>query len=70
MVRIFTASKQVGKRIRSLRRQRGISQERLAFESGLNRAYVGYIERAERNPTLETIDKIAKVLRVSPKDLI
>lgn len=41
-----------------------LSQENLAYEAELNRAYVGYIERGERHPSIETVNKIAKVLKV------
>ncbi|MBI1863844.1 helix-turn-helix transcriptional regulator, partial [Candidatus Woesebacteria bacterium] len=34
------------------------------------RAYIGYIERGERNPSTDTVVKIAKALKVSPKELI
>ncbi len=70
MIRIFTASRTVGKRIQKIRLEKGLTQEKLALEAGLNRAYVGYIERGERNPSLETIQKISRVLKVSPKDLL
>ncbi len=42
----------------------GASQEELAFKAGLNRAYVGYIERGERKPSVDTLDKIAKALHI------
>jgi len=70
VIRIFTASRTVGKRIQKIRLEKGLTQEKLALEAGLNRAYVGYIERGERNPSLETIQKISRVLKVSPKDLL
>lgn len=41
-----------------------MSQEELGLEAGLNRAYVGYIERGERRPSIETLSSIAKVLGV------
>jgi len=46
-----------------------MTQEELALEAGLNRAYIGYIERGERNPSTETVAKIAKVLKVSLNEL-
>jgi transcriptional regulator with XRE-family HTH domain len=52
-----------GSKIRDHRIKLGISQEELAFRSGLHRTYIGGIERGERNPTLLTIVKIAKALR-------
>lgn len=70
MVKITAVSKQIGINLRAIRERKGITQEELALEAGLNRAYVGYIERGERNPSTETLVKIAKALKVSPKDLL
>jgi len=47
----------------------GISQEELAFLCGLHRTYISDIERGTRNVSLENIEKIARALNVSPKDL-
>ena len=69
MVKITPVSREVGKRIRRAREERGVTQEQVALESGLNRAYIGYIERGERNPSTETLSKIAKALRVGLDDL-
>ncbi len=54
-----------GKRVAELRKQQGISQEELAFRCGLHRTYIGSIERGEKCPTLNTIEKIAVGLEVS-----
>lgn len=56
--------KRIGKTIRQIRREKDISQEKLAFESNLNRAYVGYIERGERHPTIATVYKISLALKI------
>jgi transcriptional regulator with XRE-family HTH domain len=58
-----------GKRVRDLRKEIGISQEELAFRSGLHRTYIGMIERAEKNITLVNIEKITKALNVELKDI-
>jgi len=50
--------------VRELRKNKQITQEKLALEANLNRAYIGYIERGERKPSVETLAKIAKVLGV------
>lgn len=63
-------SQRIGKKIRQIREKKGITQEQLALDAGLNRAYIGYIERAERNPSTETLVKIAKALKISPKDFL
>ncbi|MEI8698133.1 helix-turn-helix domain-containing protein [Mesorhizobium sp. ISC15] len=50
--------------LRQLRVKRGISQDDLAYSSGVERAYVGHLERGVRNPTIITLEKIAKALDV------
>ena len=52
----------LGQRIRAERRKLDMSQERLAHESGLDRSYVGRVERGEHNPTFVTLVKIARAL--------
>jgi len=51
-----------GRRIRALRRARGYSQERFAYHSGLDRSYVGGVERGERNVSLDNIAVLARGL--------
>jgi transcriptional regulator with XRE-family HTH domain len=58
-----------GERVRNLRKERGLSQEQLAFEADLHRTYIGMIERAEKNITLINIEKIAAALQVSVNEL-
>ena len=58
-----------GKRVRELRKRRGLSQEDLALESELDRSYVGGVERGERNVSLANIVKLAAALRVKPARL-
>ena len=52
-----------------LRKQIGISQEELAFRCGVHRTYIGALERGEKSPTLNTIEKIAAGLGVKMIDL-
>jgi transcriptional regulator with XRE-family HTH domain len=52
----------LGQRIRAARRELGMSQERLAHESGLDRSYVGRVERGEHNLTFVSLVKIARAL--------
>jgi len=61
--------KRFGERVRQLRKQKGLSQEDLAFACDLDRTYIGGVERGERNISLINIFKIAKALGISAKDL-
>ena len=56
--------------LRRLRAERGLTQEEVAERAGLNRNYVGMIEREENSPTIDVIEKIAVVLDVDPADLL
>ncbi|MEE8156458.1 MAG: helix-turn-helix transcriptional regulator [Phycisphaerales bacterium] len=60
---------QFGRRLRQLRLSRGWSQEKFAQIVGLDRTYVGGIERGERNPSLKNIGRFAEALGVPPSDL-
>ena len=64
------ARKQLGERIRQLRKKQRISQEELGFRSKLHRTYIGAIERAEQNVSIDNIHKIAKALKVPTKELL
>ena len=59
-----------GRRLRSLRLQRGYSQERLAHLSGLDRTYVSSCEAGRRNATIKTISRFAEALGVDPARLV
>lgn len=52
----------LGKRIRAKRRELGMSQEGLAHEAGLDRSYVGRIERGEHNLTFVSLVRIARAM--------
>ena len=51
--------------LRSLRQEKGLSQEAFADEAGLHRTYISDLERSARNPTITVVDRIAKALDVS-----
>lgn len=59
-----------GVHLAELRRQRGISQEALALESGLARSYLGGVERGQRNIALVNICRLAQALDISPTSLL
>lgn len=59
----------LGKHIRQLRTQLGFSQEDFAGEVGLDRSYIGGIERGERNLAALNLIRIAKALKVEVGDL-
>jgi transcriptional regulator with XRE-family HTH domain len=59
-----------GNRVRAIRKEKGLSQEALALACGLDRTYIGGVERGERNISLINIHKVAAALGVAPKDLL
>lgn len=59
-----------GNNVRKARLRQNMSQEQLADRAGVHRTYIGMIERAEKNITLENIEKIAKALDVKPDKLL
>jgi len=59
----------IGRNIRKYRKQKGWSQEELAFECGLHRTYIGSIERGERNITVLNLITIQNELEVKISDL-
>lgn len=65
--RLITAFGQV---VAELRGQRGLSQEALAHEAGIDRSFAGMIERGERQPSLSVIFVLAGALSMKPEKLI
>jgi transcriptional regulator with XRE-family HTH domain len=64
------ASASFGRKLKKLRVTRGLSQERLALEAGINRTYLGGMERGEKNPSLLKIVAVAGVLEVPVTELV
>jgi transcriptional regulator with XRE-family HTH domain len=62
-------AQQVGERIRKLRHERGVSQEQLALKAGITPSYLGQVERGEKSPTIDSVDKVARALQVSLEEL-
>jgi transcriptional regulator with XRE-family HTH domain len=59
-----------GENVQKYRKEKQISQEKLAEFAGVHRTYVGMIERAEKNITLRNMEKIANALGVGIADLL
>jgi transcriptional regulator with XRE-family HTH domain len=63
-------NKRVGLNIRKYREKKEWSQEQLAFEADLHRAYIGHIERGEKNIGLINLEKIARALNLKVEKLL
>ena len=59
-----------GRRVRQLRKKRGYSQEAFAAECGMDRTYMGGVERGERNIALRNIERVADALGLSLAQLM
>lgn len=60
----INVNKAFGRRVAELRKKAGFSQEKFAFQCNIDRTYIGTIERGEKSPTLNTIQKIAQALNM------
>ena len=61
---------QFGKKLREARLKKKLSQGGVAKILGVHRPYISGLERGRRNPSLLTVQKIAKALNISPKELL
>jgi len=59
-----------GQQLQKVRQAKGITQEELAGLLAMHRTYIGLIERGQRNPTIRTLYKIAKALKVPVSELL
>lgn len=66
---ISATHKRLGQRIKRLRKEKGMTQEDLAFKVDVDRSYMGFVERGEKNPTLDKLIKIAQSLNISLPEL-
>jgi transcriptional regulator with XRE-family HTH domain len=66
----LTPEELFGMALRERRKERGLSQETLAFESGYHPSYIGQIERGRKSPSLRTIVSLASVLSMLPSGLM
>ncbi len=70
MMKVLSVThKKLGLRIKGLRKELDMTQEDLAFKVGVDRSYMGFIERGEKNPTLSRLVEISKTLKVSLSEL-
>lgn len=60
----------LARNLRRLRNERGLSQEQLAFESDVDRGYVGHLEREKYSASLDILEKLASALKVDPISLL
>jgi transcriptional regulator with XRE-family HTH domain len=60
----------LAKNMRRHRAMRGLTQEALAYDCGINRTYLSAVERAERNVSIDNVARIAKGLQVEPWKLL
>jgi transcriptional regulator with XRE-family HTH domain len=60
----------LGENIRTHRKQKGLTQEKLAERADLHPVYVGNVERGEENISIDSLVRIAKALKVSIRDLV
>lgn len=56
----------VARNLRRLRQAKGLSQEELAHRAGLDRNYIGNLERMQNSPTVDTLERIASELACDP----
>ena len=66
----MTPGERVAKRLKTLRRRRGLTQQALAAKAGLSRTYLARLETARQDPTLSTLVKLAKALGVPVSRLL
>jgi len=62
--------KELGKNIRSIRKQRGLTQEELGIKAGVDPKYIGEIERGKANITIRTLLNISEVLETTVGELL
>lgn len=63
-------SNEFGKKLKTIRTSRHLSQEELAFQCNMQASHIGQIERGQKNPTLDTLQKISKGLNIPLTELL
>ncbi|MFC3074274.1 helix-turn-helix domain-containing protein [Shinella pollutisoli] len=69
-MRTMRMAKILGENVRKTRLKRGMTLEALATEVGLAYSYMGGIERGQKNPTLDVVERIASALDIEPVSLL
>ena len=69
VISVSNITKVIGQRLRNERVKLGLSQEKLAEMAGCHPTYIGQIERGEKNPTIESLEKISNALEISLSQL-
>lgn len=70
LARPISARQKFAAGVRGERRAQGLSQEELGELAGMQAAYIGAVERAEKNVTVDTMERIAAALRATVSDLL
>ena len=60
----------MGLNVRHHRKLKGLTQEQLALECGMERSYVSDLERGQRNPTVKALGRLSDALGIEPKALL
>ena len=63
------SQEKLGKKVKKLRKQKGLTQEGLAEKLNISRTHMGHIEQGRKSPSLKLLSKLAKALRVKVKDI-
>lgn len=59
----------VGQKIKQIRNEKGLSQEKLALKAEIDRTYLAGVEQGKRNPSIKSLEKIVEALGISFQDL-
>jgi transcriptional regulator with XRE-family HTH domain len=65
-----TAEALFGQVMRKIRKERGLSQEELAFQSGYHPTYIGQLERGKKSPSLRAIMRLSSALTIAGSELL
>ena len=66
----MTFEKIFGNELRKIRKEKGLSQEQLGFESNYHRTYISQLERGQKATSLKAVFRIAKALEIKPSELV